>query len=123
MSNRIWRRGALFAALIFGALVLSACAGGGAALSGSSWPGITTSDEGIAYVVTFTASGGTPPYSFRMTAGSLPPGLTLDQNAGVLSGTPTAAGSYSFDIVAIDDSDCSSAIVGPRVTDRIADRL
>ncbi len=56
----------------------------------------------IAYAgVTFTATGGTGPYTYTYT-GTLPPGLTLSNN-GVLSGTPTTAGSpYSFTVVATD---------------------
>jgi hypothetical protein len=41
---------------------------------------------------TLTATGGTAPYTFSVTTGSLPPGMSLS-TAGVLSGTPTAAGS------------------------------
>lgn len=37
-------------------------------------------------------------YSFSVTAGSLPGGLTLDPGTGQLSGTPTKAGSYSFTV-------------------------
>jgi hypothetical protein len=57
---------------------------------------------GIVYPgVTFTASGGTGPYSFTHT-GSLPPGLTLS-GLGVLAGTPnTASGPYSFTVIATD---------------------
>src|SRR5438128_4574156 len=36
-------------------------------------------------------------YSFTLAGGSLPPGLTLKTN-GVLSGTPTTAGQYTFTI-------------------------
>ena len=32
----------------------------------------------------------------------MPPGLELDNNSGVLSGTPTTTGSYTFTIMAID---------------------
>jgi hypothetical protein len=49
------------------------------------------------------AAGGTPPYSFAVTAGTLPPGLTLSA-AGALSGTPTTPGSYTFTITATDSS-------------------
>lgn len=57
---------------------------------------------GTAYAgVTFTASGGTGPYSFTHT-GSLPGGLTLS-GSGVLTGTPTtASGPYSFTVIATD---------------------
>lgn len=42
---------------------------------------------------------GTGAYTFAVTAGALPTGLTLS-SAGNLTGTPTAAGSFSFDITA-----------------------
>ena len=44
-----------------------------------------------------------PPYTFAQTGGTLPPGLTLS-NGGVLSGTPTTAGSYTFLVTATDSS-------------------
>jgi uncharacterized repeat protein (TIGR03803 family) len=55
------------------------------------------------YSQTLTATGGTGLYTFAVTAGSLPAGLTLS-SAGVLSGTPTAAGSSSFTITATDST-------------------
>ncbi|WP_338679377.1 putative Ig domain-containing protein [Janthinobacterium sp. TB1-E2] len=58
---------------------------------------------GVAYTETITASGGTSTYSYARTAGSLPTGLTLAAD-GTLSGTPTAAGAYSFTITATDSS-------------------
>jgi hypothetical protein len=56
---------------------------------------------GGAYSQTITASGGTGPYTFAVTAGSLPVGLSLS-SAGVLSGTPTAAGTFNFTVTATD---------------------
>ena len=56
-----------------------------------------------AYSQTVTASGGVAPYSFAVTAGALPAGLTLSP-AGVLSGTPTAGGTFNFTITATDSS-------------------
>ena len=50
---------------------------------------------GAAYSQTINASGGTPPYSFSITVGAAPPGLAMNQ-AGVLSGTATATGTFSF---------------------------
>jgi PKD repeat protein len=63
---------------------------------------------GVSYNQTITASGGAPPYTFSVTAGSLPPGLTLS-SGGVLSGTPTTAGSYSFTVSASDGSQCTGS--------------
>lgn len=53
------------------------------------------------YSQSITASGGTGPYTFATTAGTLPTGLVLT-TAGLLSGTPTAAGAFSFTITATD---------------------
>lgn len=52
---------------------------------------------------TLTVTGGTAPYTFSVSGGSLPPGMTLS-TSGVLSGTPTTAGSYSFTVTAVDNS-------------------
>lgn len=49
---------------------------------------------------------GTPPFSWRVSSGTLPNGVTLSQNAGiaVLSGTPALAGSSSFSLEVSDNS-------------------
>ncbi|WP_326819912.1 DUF7927 domain-containing protein [Streptosporangium sp. NBC_01756] len=56
----------------------------------------------IPYSVSLTVSGGTAPYVWSITAGSLPPGLTLNTATGVLSGTPTAGGVFSFSVKVLD---------------------
>ncbi|HET9742523.1 MAG TPA: Ig domain-containing protein [Terriglobales bacterium] len=49
--------------------------------------------------------GGTPPYSFVATSGTLPVGLNpVDSQSGILAGTPTTAGTYNFTIMATDSS-------------------
>ena len=58
---------------------------------------------GVAYSQSIAASGGTAPNTFTVTAGALPAGLTLSA-AGMLSGTPTVSGSFSFTVKATDSS-------------------
>lgn len=80
-----------------------------ATISPSSLPPGTV---GTAYSATLSASGGTAPYSnWRwssasiggITASNLPPGLSLS-SAGVISGTPTTAGTYNTVLVSVDDA-------------------
>jgi uncharacterized protein (TIGR03437 family) len=61
---------------------------------------------GLAYNQTFTASGGASPYSFAVTSGTLPGGLTLS-SSGVLSGAPNTAGAFNFTVTATDASGCT----------------
>jgi len=81
--------------------------------------GLTTWTAGLAgYSQTIGATGGTGALTFRAT-GSLPPGLTLS-STGVLAGTPTSAGSYSFLVTATDAVGASgsrsySAVINPTV--------
>ena len=63
---------------------------------------------GVPYDQMITASGGTPAYSFAVTAGSAPPGLSLS-SSGVLSGTPTTANAFSFSVTATDVNACTGS--------------
>lgn len=57
---------------------------------------------------TFSASGGTGPYSWALFGGSIPPGMTLS-SSGTLSGTPSKAGTYTFS-VKVTDANGSTAV-------------
>ena len=57
--------------------------------------------QGQAYSYQLQTSGGWTPISFSLAGGSLPPGLNLN-SGGVISGTPTASGTYTFVVKAID---------------------
>lgn len=67
-------------------------------ISNTSLAGAATN---VPYSQSFSAFGGTAPYTFAVTSGTLPPGLTLT-SAGLLSGTPTSVGMFNFAITATD---------------------
>src|SRR6185436_19307713 len=62
---------------------------------------------GTAYSATLAASGGTPAYTWSITAGALPAGMTLS-TGGVISGTASANGSFSVTI-RVQDTAAQSA--------------
>jgi len=72
---------------------------------------------GDSYSVTLDASGGQPPYGWRLAAGSLPPGLTLA--GGLLAGIPASAGTYRF-TVRVADSSAPAKEVARQVSLQIA---
>ena len=59
------------------------------------------------YSQTLSASGGTPPYTWALTSGTLPNGLSLSIG-GVIAGTPSASGTFSF-TVRVTDSTSNTA--------------
>lgn len=65
---------------------------------------------GQSYTHAFPASSGLAPYTWAITAGSLPPGLTLNAATGIVSGTPTTAGSSSFTVQVTDNNGNTSSV-------------
>ena len=76
------------------------------AITTSSLPGATV---GSGYGKTLTVTGGRSPYTWSLASGALPTGLSLDTLKGVIWGTPTAAGTYSF-VVRVKDSAAATAV-------------
>lgn len=70
---------------------------------------------GDSYTHAFLAGAGTPPYTFAITAGALPLGLTLDPSTGIASGTLQAAGVYTF-TVTVTDLNTTQASVNCSIT-------
>jgi putative cell wall-binding protein len=64
---------------------------------------LPTAVVGTAYTETLTATGGTAPYTWVLTTGTLPTGLTLS-SAGVISGTPTTRGAESVTVTVTDSA-------------------
>ena len=63
---------------------------------------------GASYSQTLGASPGSPPFSFAVTAGALPAGLTL-ASSGALTGAPTQSGAFAFTVTATSADGCAGA--------------
>jgi hypothetical protein len=81
---------------------------GGTALTVTPKPlSITTAslNNGVvstSYSTTLAATGGSTPYTWSLSAGTLPTGLNLGSTSGTISGTPTKTGTYSFTVKVVD---------------------
>ena len=62
-------------------------------------------EVGTAYAATVEVTGGMEPYTWTISHGSLPDGLTLDSATGEISGTPTTADDHTFTVQVEDSSD------------------
>jgi hypothetical protein len=58
--------------------------------------------QGVLYSVQVVASGGTQPLTY--TASGLPPGITINNSTGLISGTPTTIGTFAGIVVTVTDS-------------------
>ena len=67
-------------------------------------------NRALAAFTPVTASGGTAPYTFSISGGTLPPGLTFNTGTGQIAGTPTAAlATTTFTVAATDAASASSS--------------
>ncbi|CDH47361.1 putative Ig domain-containing protein [Candidatus Contendibacter odensensis] len=66
--------------------------------------GPTTATIGTLYSAVFQADSGIPPYTWELLSGlaSLPKGLVFDASKGLITGTPTTEGTFSFSVQATD---------------------
>jgi hypothetical protein len=62
---------------------------------------------GIPYSEQLTIAGSTPPETFSLSSGTLPPGLSLSP-AGLISGNPTTIGTFAFVVAGSDAGSCNS---------------
>src|SRR5690348_5442422 len=110
------RRPWLAAALALSVILYAAVGLSGCALSGSSatppppsslsitTSGLASAQQQSSYNAVLSASGGSAPYHWSLTSGTLPNGLFLTNSTGVISGTATQSGNFSFTVQAQDSS-------------------
>ena len=65
---------------------------------------LKTATAGTSYSQAFQTINSQGTVSFAGTSGSLPPGLSLNTTTGVISGTPTTTGTYTFELTAYDNN-------------------
>lgn len=108
----------LLAALVLAVLWQQGCSKSGSSAQSNPLTITTTNvvaaQVGASYSAVLQASGGTPPYNWSVSSGTLPGGLTLS-TGGVLSGTPTAAGTFSF-TARVTDAASNSTTASLQVT-------
>jgi hypothetical protein len=66
------------------------------ALSITSSGALSPATLNAAYSTRINTTGGVQPFRWSIASGTLPPGLSLDPVSGVISGTPTQTGPFSF---------------------------
>jgi hypothetical protein len=75
-------------------------------LSARAFPTLTTTLPNAVYNKSYSnqlqQAGGTSPFIWTVVSGALPPGLLLGSGTGVVSGKPTATGSFTFGVKATD---------------------
>ncbi len=76
-------------------------------------PAITTlslpaGTNAVNYSQPISASGGAGPYTFNVTAGNLPPGLSLSPG-GLVSGVPTVSSNWTFTVTTTDTNGCAGS--------------
>jgi len=118
---------------------LAACGGGGSSPKPPAGPPtvtttlLTPGTVNVPYSFYLQASGGTGTYTWSISSGSLPPGLTFSDMTAQISGTPTTLGTYTFTAKVTDQNnlsgtanltlviggvliiDCNSCITGTRL--------
>jgi hypothetical protein len=106
---------ALSASALLICVLLSACGGGGSTPPPTpTAPTITSTvitqaTVNVPYSFYMQASGGSGSYTWAITSGSMPPGLSFNDTTAQISGTPTTPGNYPFTMKVTDSNNLSGS--------------
>jgi hypothetical protein len=64
----------------------------------------TSGQVAVPYNSSLVATGGVPGYTYSISSGNLPPGLSLDSHTGAITGQPLTAGAYPFIAKVVDSA-------------------
>ena len=87
---------------------ITVAAGSGPSITTTPLPDVTA---GTAYSEPLIGTGGVAPYTWSVTSGTLPAGLSLDPGTGMITGTSASPGSYSFTVTLADSATPSARTV------------
>jgi large repetitive protein len=73
-------------------------------------PPSSTANQGDAYKSSVVSFGGVLPYTFAVTSGSLPTGLSLNTATGAITGTPTTPGTSTFTVQVTDAASTTASV-------------
>ena len=119
------RRALSLIVAVLAAVLLGSCGGSGDSGSTTMPLSITTTAlpgaaVGTAYSATLAASGGTGPYSWMLSGGTLPPGLSFDAATATVSGTPVDGASTSSLTFQVSDASSPVQTVSTMLTLKVA---
>jgi hypothetical protein len=99
-TTHVARATLLILTAVVAVLLLGSCSSGSSGGGGTTETPLSITTQSLpnaqvshVYTGTLAATGGTAPYTWALTAGVLPPGLSLDTASGVISGTPIGGAS------------------------------
>jgi hypothetical protein len=84
-------------------------------LTGTANSTLANATEAVPYTQVLLEQGGVGPLTWTLASGTLPPGLSLTPS-GILTGTPTASGSFTFAVHLVDGSNPQKSVTSGSLT-------
>jgi hypothetical protein len=103
----------VFVAGLLACLIVAGCnSGSGTTLLEATTPSLPNGMVSTPYLVTLSATGGSPPYTWLQSSGGAMPGGVILANTGTITGTPTATGTFGPYVFEVKDTNNNTAMTG-----------